>query len=220
MIVWQAWAFFSPALYERVKRYIIPVLFGGLVLFVTGVTMAYVWVLPAAFRILLGFQPADFEPLITADNYFGFALQIMLAFGLCFELPLVIMMLAVFGVVTPKFLSTNRRYWIVIAAIGAAFITPTPDALTMLLMMVPLVLLYELGILLARIVSRRREKETEKAGDGPGGSGPGTPIALLLLLAGPSASTETNMPRPSSTIHCVSHARKISTASQFSGQTS
>ena len=179
VIVWQAWAFFSPALYAREKRYIVPTLFGGLLLFVLGVLLSYSWVLPAAFRILLGFQTADFEPIITADNYFGFAMQLILAFGLAFELPLVIMVLSLFGVVTPRFLSTNRRYWVVIAAVAAAVITPTPDALTMLVMMVPLILLYELGIVLARIVTRAKKESPTAAGPAAG-----TTVALAVLLLG------------------------------------
>ena len=187
VITWQAWAFFSPALYAREKRYIIPVLFGGLVLFIAGVMLAYLFVLPAAFRILLGFQPAEFEPIITADNYFGFALQLILAFGLAFELPLVIMVLSLFGVVTPKFLSDNRRYWVVIAALAAAVITPTPDAMMMLVMMVPLLLLYELGILLARLVGRRREESP---------AGPGVTVVLCLVLAGAVATPARAQVRP------------------------
>ncbi len=157
VIGWQAWAFLAPALHAREKRYILPVLSAGTLLFLAGVAMAYHWVLPAAFRILLGYQQANFEPIITLDNYFGFSLQLVLAFGICFELPLVITMLSWFGVVTPRSLSRWRRYWIVIAAIIAAVLTPTPDALSMLVMLVPLVLLYEVGLVMARITARRKD---------------------------------------------------------------
>ncbi|MBI4420058.1 MAG: twin-arginine translocase subunit TatC [Gemmatimonadetes bacterium] len=195
VIVWQAWAFFSPALYEREKRYLIPVLGSGIVLFLCGAVLAYHWVLPAAFRILLAFQSGDLEPIITVDAYFSFAAQLILAFGVSFELPLVLMLLGAFGIVTPAFLAKNRRYWVVIAAVGAALLTPTPDAMTMILMMAPLVLLYEVGIVLARLVSRRKDKggadqgKGESGGNGgSGGVGEGSSTAaalLLLLLAGP-----------------------------------
>lgn len=178
VLVWQAWAFFSPALYQKEKRFLIPVLFSGTVLFAAGAALAYLWVLPAAFKILLGFQRADLEPIITVDAYISFAAQLVLAFGLSFELPLIIMLLAAMGIVTPAFLSKNRRYWIVLASVVAALVTPTPDVLTMLVMMVPLLLLYEVGILLARVVSRAPAKQPDTGSTGV------TAILVAALLVG------------------------------------
>jgi len=189
VLVWQAWAFFSPALFQREKRFLIPVLLASTVLFAAGAALAYMWVLPAAFKILLGFQRADIEPIITVDAYVGFAAQMVLAFGLAFQLPLVIMLLAALGVVTPAFLSKNRRYWTLVAALIAAIITPTPDALTMLTMMVPLVLLYEVGIVLARLVSRRKAAER-----GPGGAAAVLLAALLCGAAGSAAAQGVRVP--------------------------
>ncbi|MSR05564.1 MAG: twin-arginine translocase subunit TatC [Gemmatimonadetes bacterium] len=187
VLVWQAWAFFSPALFKREKRFLVPVLLSSLVLFAAGAALAYEWVLPAAFKILLGFQRADIEPIITVDAYVGFAAQLVLAFGLAFQLPLVIMLLAALGVVTPAFLSKNRRYWIVIAALIAGIVTPTPDALTMLTMMVPLVLLYEVGIILARLVSRRKKEPDADAG----AAGALLLVALLCGAAGTAGAQGT-----------------------------
>src|SRR2546422_1066938 len=112
--------------------------------------------------VLFSFQRSDLAPIITADNYFGFAAQIMIAFGLVTELPLVVVILAALGLVTPQFLAHNRRYALVIAALAAALLTP-PDAVSMLLMMVPLVLLYEVSIWCAWVVTRRRARRAQAA---------------------------------------------------------
>ena len=155
IIAWQLWVFLSPALYEKEKRYVVPVLAGGFVLFVGGAVMAYLWVLPAALWFLYGFGFGDLEWIITADHYFGFAIQVILGFGLAFQLPLLMMLLALVGLVTPEFLGRNRRYALLVVAVGAALLTP-PDVVSMAMMMAPLVLLYEIGILLAKGVTRRR----------------------------------------------------------------
>jgi Tat protein translocase TatC len=159
VVIWQAWAFLSPALYERERRFVVPALGAGLVLFLGGVVLAYLWVLPAALRILFGFQRADLETIITADAYFSFAAQLMLAFGVMFELPLVIVLLAVFRIVNPAFFARNRPFALVIAAILAAFLTP-PDVVSMMMLLVPLMLLYEGGIIVARILWRSKREPT------------------------------------------------------------
>jgi Tat protein translocase TatC len=153
VVIWQVWAFLSPALYERERKFVIPALGAGLVLFVGGVVLAYLWVLPAALRILFTFQRADLETIITADAYFSFAAQIVLAFGVMFELPLVIVLLAAFGIVNPAFFAKNRPYALVVAAIIAALLTP-PDVVSMTMLLLPLMLLYEGGILVARVLWR------------------------------------------------------------------
>jgi Tat protein translocase TatC len=157
VVVYQAWAFLAPALYEKEKRVIVPAFTVGIGLFLAGAVACYLWVLPAAIRVLFGFQSADLTPMITIDRYFGFAIQLMLAFGVVAELPLVVTILAAFGVITPQFLIKQRRYAIVISAIVAAFLTP-PDALSMTLMLVPMLLLYEISILCAWLMARRRAR--------------------------------------------------------------
>src|SRR5207249_4368507 len=134
----------------------------GVVLFLAGATVAYLWVLPRALRVLFGFQQNVFDPIITAEGYFGFAAQIMIGFGVVTELPLVVVILAALGLVTPQFLARNRRYALVFAAFAAALLTP-PDAVSMLLMMVPLVLLYEVSIWCAWVVTRRRARRAQAA---------------------------------------------------------
>ena len=158
VLVWQGWGFFSPALYERERKFIIPVSIAGVILFSVGVWIAYEVVLPKALKILMtSFQRSDLEFIITANDYFGFATQLVLAFGVMFELPLVIVMLAVFRLVNPDFFARNRPFALIVAAIIAAFLTP-PDILSLLMMLTPLFLLYETGILIGRLVWKSRSR--------------------------------------------------------------
>src|SRR6478609_4664306 len=115
VILWQLWAFLAPGLYAKEKRALVPALFVGLVLFLIGVGVAYVFVVPQALRVLFSFQTEAIEPFITYDAYFDFVLQVVLALGLSFELPLVIIILAWLGVVTPVVLHRFRRYAIVLS---------------------------------------------------------------------------------------------------------
>lgn len=161
-VLYQLWAFLAPALYEREKRLIVPSLMAGVLLFVAGAAGGYFLVLPRALAVLLAFQNQALQPIITADRYFGFAAQILLAFGAITELPLVVILLTVLGAVTPAGLRKNRRFALLAAAALAAFLTP-PDALSMLMMMVPLLLLYELSIWCSWIVTRRRASAAARA---------------------------------------------------------
>ena len=102
VILWQLWAFLAPALYAREKKALVPSLFIGLGLFLLGATAAYLFVVPQALRVLFSFQTEAIQPFITYDAYFGFVLQVVLALGLSFELPLIIVILAWLGVVGPK----------------------------------------------------------------------------------------------------------------------
>src|SRR5579885_3184401 len=165
VVIYQAWAFLAPALYPREKRLIVPALSVGVVLFLAGAAAAYFWVLPRALAVLFSFQRNDLAPIITADNYFAFAAQLMIAFGLVTELPLVVVILAALGLVTPQFRARHRRYAIVLSAVAAALLTP-PDAVSMLLMMVPLWLLYEVSIVCAWVVTRRPARRARARGLG------------------------------------------------------
>ncbi|PYP53461.1 MAG: twin-arginine translocase subunit TatC [Gemmatimonadetes bacterium] len=178
VVGYQAWAFLVPALYERERRLIIPALSAGAVLFVAGASAAYLWVLPRALGVLLSFQQNVFDPLITADKYFAFAAQLIIAFGVVTELPLVVVILAILGLVTPQFLARHRRYAIAMSAGAAALLAP-PDAVSMLLMMVPLWLLYEVSIWFAWIVEKRRLRR-QRAG---GGAASAAALGLVLLFA-------------------------------------
>ncbi len=187
VILWQAWAFLSPALYEREKRFVVPILIAGLFLFTGGVLMAYFWVLPTALKLLFAFQRPDLEFIITADEYFSFASLFVLAFGIVFELPLVIVLLAGFGVVHPNFFAKQRPIALVLAAIVAALLTP-PDAVSMMMMLIPLMVLYELGILAARLVWRARGRAAE--------AGIETAAVVLLLAFAGARSAAAQQPPP------------------------
>jgi Tat protein translocase TatC len=158
VILWQLWAFLAPALYEREKKALVPSLFVGLVLFLFGATAAYLFVVPQALRVLFSFQTEAIQPFITYDAYFGFVLQVVLALGLSFELPLIIVILAWLGVVGPTELSRFRRYAVVAAFAAGAILSPGTDLISMVMMTLPLLVLYEVGVAGAALVYRRRKR--------------------------------------------------------------
>lgn len=170
IVIYQLWAFLAPALYARERRVIIPALFIGVLLFAAGAAAAYGYALPAALRVLFDFQRNDLAPVITIDRYFGFAVPFILAFGAVTELPLVITILAALGVVTPQFLSRHRRWAVMIGAVAAALVSP-PDALSMMMMLVPILLLYEVSIWCAWVVAKRRARRAAAS----------APLILLAL---------------------------------------
>ncbi len=155
IIVYHTWSFLSPALFEKEKKVVIPAVLGGFVLFLMGVAMAYFLVLPLGLRFLLGFQTEALTPIITIGEYLRFATRLILAFGVIFELPLVSLLLAVLGLITADTLRRFRRHALVGVAVVSAILTPA-DVLTMLMMMGPLVILYEFSILLVAMVGRRQ----------------------------------------------------------------
>ncbi len=158
VVVYQVWAFFSPALETEEKKVVIPSLYFGLLLFCAGVAMAYFWVLPLALRFLAGFQEAFLAPNIEVGEYLGFVVRLLLAFGLVFELPVVVMILSAMGLVTPQFLKEKRRHAIVGITVLASAITPGDIASTFL-MIGPMIILYEGSIVLSRLIQKRREED-------------------------------------------------------------
>jgi len=188
VVIYQVWAFLTPALYDREKRLIVPALSVGVVLFLTGAAVAYQWLLPRVLRMLFSFQPQVFSPIITADGYFSFAAQFLIAIGLAMELPLVVVILTALGLVTPQFLARNRRYALAIAAVAAALLAP-PDALSMLVGIVLLMALYEVSIWCAWIVIKRRARRERASGAGAAG-------LVVLVLAGAGALDAQTPRRP------------------------
>lgn len=155
IVVYHTWAFLSPALFEREKKVMVPALAGAFVLFLMGVSMAYFLVLPLGLRFLLNFQTQALSPIITIGEYLRFATRLILAFGVIFELPLVSLLLAFLGLITADTLRRFRRHAIVGVAMLSALLTPA-DVGTMLMMMGPLIVLYEFSILLVAMVDRRQ----------------------------------------------------------------
>lgn len=156
IVIYQVWAFLAPALLPSEKRVIVPALYMGLVLFAMGVAMSYKIVLPMTLRFTMSFQTESLEQSIVIGEYMAFVTRLLLAFGGVFELPVVILILSALGLVTPEFLAGKRRHAIVIITVLASVLTPGDVITLTLMMMVPLVLLYEFSIVLSRMVTRRR----------------------------------------------------------------
>ena len=158
VILHQLWSFVAPALYKHEKRVALGVFFFAVFLFLGGAALAWFEVLPLALPWLMGFGGTALEPMITAGEYFGFATSMALAFGVAFELPIVILALAALGIVTPQLLNKFRRHAIVAVVIVGAFLTPGDLIWTTIAMAVPLYLLYEISVVLSYVVHRRRQK--------------------------------------------------------------
>ncbi len=149
MILYQLWAFVSPGLYRHEKRLARPLLLASLLLFYTGCAFAYFLVMPAAFRFLVAVTPQGVEMMTDITHYLDFVTLLFFAFGLCFEVPVAVVILAAIGVVDLQKLRSGRPYAIVGAFVIAAFITP-PDLASMFMLGIPMCLLYEVGLLAVR----------------------------------------------------------------------
>lgn len=156
IIVYHIWAFLSPALLPSEKRAIVPSLYMGLVLFALGVAMSYYLVLPVTLQFTMGFQTESLQQNLEIGKYMGVVIRLLLAFGIVFELPVVILILSVLGMVTPEFLATKRRYAIAGICILSSVLTPGDVITVTIMMMIPLMALYEISIVLSRVVTRRR----------------------------------------------------------------
>ncbi|MEX2582167.1 MAG: twin-arginine translocase subunit TatC [Gemmatimonadota bacterium] len=159
IVVYQLWAFLSPALNSSEKRAIVPSLYFGLVLFMAGVAMAYYIALPVTLQFTMGFQTESLEQSIVISEYLSVVTRLLLAFGIVFEMPVVILLLTFLGLVTPEFLAEKRRHAIALITVVSAVITPGDVITITLMMMIPLALLYELSITLAKLVVRKRNAE-------------------------------------------------------------
>lgn len=161
--LYQAWAFVAPGLYAKEKRIVLPVVLSASGLFLAGGLFAYYVMFPVMFDFLVNqMLPQTLAASFTVDNYIGLLLRLTVAFGVVFELPLAIAMLAAVGVVTPQGLARMRKFAIVIAFVLGAFLTPA-DPISQVLMAGPLIIFYEIGIILARIVGRPRSEVVDDA---------------------------------------------------------
>jgi sec-independent protein translocase protein TatC len=155
-VLWQVWLFISPGLYRHEKRYVWPFVFLTTSLFIMGGFFAYFMAFPAALKFLVEFGKR-FQPMITINEYWNLALTIIVGVGLVFELPVIILLLSLFGIVTPRFLIRQIRYAILITAVVAAAIAPTPDLTTLFMFWIPMVGLYILSIGLSWLVYLRKK---------------------------------------------------------------
>jgi sec-independent protein translocase protein TatC len=159
IILWNVWAFVAPGLHKHERKYAAPFVIIGSLLFIGGGAFAMLVVVPFAISFLVSFgQDQGLKPMITISSYIDFILKFTLAFGVVFEMPVVITLLSMLGVVTPQFLSKNRKYAILINFIIAAVLTPTPDIVNQSLMAGPLIILYEVGIICSRVVARKKAR--------------------------------------------------------------
>jgi sec-independent protein translocase protein TatC len=159
-VLWQAWAFVAPGLYKHEKRLAAPLIFSSIAMFLAGMAFCYFVVFRLVFQSIATFAPMSVSVSPDIEAYFGFVLGMFIAFGITFEVPIVVVLLVRFGVASIEKLKQVRPYLIVGAFIVAAIVTP-PDVVSQLLLAVPLVLLYELGIFVARFfVKPKPEDET------------------------------------------------------------
>jgi len=158
VIVGQIWGFLAPALYAHEKRVVVPVLMSMVALFLAGVALSYFVVLPLTLRFLMSIESTALTPMISATDYFDFAISMCLAFGLVFEVPIAILALTALGLITPQFLSRYRRHAIVVCLTAAAFITPCADPYWLFALAIPLYVLYELSVFVAQFAYRKRQK--------------------------------------------------------------
>jgi sec-independent protein translocase protein TatC len=160
--------FVAPGLYDREKRLLVPIVILSTIFFVGGALFGYFIVFPLGFEFFLGFATETIRPLPSMKEYLSFSAKLLLAFGLVFELPLVITFLARLGIVSVPFLKKNRKYALLLFFVGAAILTP-PDVVTQIMMALPLMLLYEISIIGARIFGREKEStETTAEADSVG----------------------------------------------------
>jgi sec-independent protein translocase protein TatC len=166
-ILFQVWLFIAPGLYQKERRFVVPFMVATVGLFLTGAAFGYFWVLPGALEILIVKFGHNFTSMVTIEEYTSFFLSIILGLGISFEMPILIFFLAMFGIVSPRFLWKNMRYAVLAVFLVAAIICPSPDPWTMCIYAIPMLGLYLVGIGVAWWVhpsrrSSRRAKEVSK----------------------------------------------------------
>ncbi|MDM8556545.1 twin-arginine translocase subunit TatC [Desulfococcaceae bacterium HSG7] len=160
IIVYQFWMFVAPGLYNKERRTLIPIIILSSLFLIGGSLFGYYIVFPLGFKFFLGFSNETIHARLSIKEYLGLASKLLLAFGIVFELPIVITFLARLGIVSVDFLKKNRKYALLLFFIGAAMLTP-PDVVTQIMMALPLMVLYEISIIGARIFGRKKPEEEE-----------------------------------------------------------
>jgi len=160
LILYQFWMFVAPGLYKNERRMMVPIVVLSSFFFVGGALFGYFVVFPWGFKFFLGFATETIRPLPSMKEYFGFSAKLLLAFGLVFELPLVLTFMAKLGIVSVEFLKKNRKYALLLFFAGAAILTP-PDVVTQVLMALPLMVLYEVSIVGAKIFGKKKPEPEE-----------------------------------------------------------
>lgn len=159
--LYQLWSFISPALYRKEKKVAAGFVFFGTLQFALGLLFTYYVVLPMAFHFLMTFGGDVDKPMITIDHYLGFVTHTAVVFGLCFQMPVVISFLGMIGLVSQAFLKKNRRYAVLVIAVVSAIAAP-PDALSMILLLVPMWILYEVSIVVVGMFEKKKAAEAQQ----------------------------------------------------------
>lgn len=157
-IIYQLWAFIKPALYEKEKNLAFPLLFGSIILFYAGVAFAYFIALPSILHFFISVSPETVAPMTDINSYLSFCLKLFLVFGLTFEIPIITLVLILIGLVSTKTLAEKRRFIVVGCFFVSMFITP-PDAISMIMLAVPMWMLFEIGLLLGKIIEKGKPIE-------------------------------------------------------------
>jgi sec-independent protein translocase protein TatC len=158
VIFYELWMFIIPALYQKEKRYLVPFVLFSSILFILGALFGYLIVFPYGFKFFIGFATEDIQARPSVKQYFSFAIRLLLAFGLVFEMPVVVLFLARIGLVTPDAMKRFRKFAILCSFILAAILTP-PDVATQIMMALPIIILYELSILISKVVYRKKKED-------------------------------------------------------------
>ncbi len=155
IIFWEIWKFIAPGLYPNERKYVIPFVAFASFFFIGGAFFGYFIVFPFAFKFLISFANQDILPSLSMGKYFSFATKMLIAFGIIFELPLITLFLSRLGIITADMLKKWRKYAIVVIFVVSAILTP-PDVMSQVLMAVPLLILYEISVIIARIFGKRK----------------------------------------------------------------
>jgi sec-independent protein translocase protein TatC len=163
VIFWQIWSFVAPGLYQNEKRYVIPFVLASTLCFAGGAFFGYSFVFPMAFKVLIEFgtSTGELSAMLSMGSYLSLSSKLLLAFGLVFELPVVIFFLARMGIVDHKMLSRNRKFALLAAFVIGAILTP-PDVFSQTALALPFIILYEIGIIVARLFGKRRVEDVEE----------------------------------------------------------
>jgi len=166
VIFWQIWSFIAPGLYQHEKRYIFPFVLASTLCFATGAFFGYRYVFPMAFKVLIEFGTGsgDLSAMLSMGSYLSLSSKLLLAFGLVFELPVVIFFLARMGIVDHKMLARNRKFALLAAFLTGAMLTP-PDVFSQTALALPFIILYEVGIIVARLFGKRKETAADSSAD-------------------------------------------------------
>jgi sec-independent protein translocase protein TatC len=162
-ILYQIWKFIAPGLLPKEKQYVVPFVISSSVLFVGGVLFGYFVALPPAFEFFVSFNNQYLQAMLSFKDYLSLFVTFLLGFGLSFELPIFIFFLTKLGIVNPQILSKQRRYAILVIFIVAAILTPSPDALSQILMAIPLMFLYEVSIFVSRFAQKKKTGSADQA---------------------------------------------------------